>query len=55
MICSDGLYKEVDAAEIGTLLADDSQQDPARALVDLALSRRARDNTTVIVVKVEAA
>ncbi len=55
MICSDGLYKEVDTAEIGELLADDAQSDPARALVDLALSRRARDNTTVIVVKVEAA
>lgn len=55
MICSDGLYKEVETHEIGELLADDEIDDPARALVDLALSRRARDNTTVIVVKVENA
>src|SRR5690606_11862776 len=41
MICSDGLYKEVEPAEIGEILADDSIDDAARALVDLALSRRA--------------
>ena len=54
MICSDGLYKEVDNTEIGALLADESSEDAARALVDLALSRRARDNTTVIVVRIDA-
>ena len=54
MICSDGLYKEVDNKEIGELLADESSEDAARALVDLALSRRARDNTTVIVVRIDA-
>ena len=54
MICSDGLYKEVDNKEIGELLADESNEDAARALVDLALSRRARDNTTVIVVRIDA-
>ena len=54
MICSDGLYKEVDNTEIGALLADESSEDAARALVDLALSRRARDNTTVIVVRLVA-
>ena len=53
MICSDGLYKEVEYKEIGEIMADAANQDPARALVDLALSRRARDNTTVVVVRVE--
>ena len=55
MICSDGLYKEVETHEIAELLGDDTVDDAARALVDLALSRRARDNTTVIVVRVENA
>lgn len=51
MICSDGLYKEVTENEIGKILADKNVEDKADALVDLALSRRARDNTTVIVVE----
>lgn len=55
MICSDGLYKEVEFGEIGTILADAAVEDHARALVDLALSRRARDNTTVVVVHFEEA
>ncbi len=55
MICSDGLYKEVNDDEIGEILADTSGTDRARSLVDLALSRRARDNTTVIVVEIEDA
>lgn len=55
MICSDGLYKEVEFDEIGALLADDSVDDKAQALVELALSRRARDNTTVVVVHIEEA
>lgn len=55
MICSDGLYKEVSDQEIGRIMADDGIDDRARELVDLALSRRARDNTTVVVVQVEAA
>ncbi|MCA1799532.1 MAG: protein phosphatase 2C domain-containing protein [Xanthomonadaceae bacterium] len=55
MICSDGLYKEVEFDEIGAILADDSVDDKAQALVDLALGRRARDNTTVVVVHIEEA
>jgi serine/threonine protein phosphatase PrpC len=53
MLCSDGLYKEVNNAEIAEIMADRSTEDRARALVELALSRRARDNTTVIVVEFE--
>jgi protein phosphatase len=55
MLCSDGLYKEVSDEEIGAALADTDAADPARELLDLALSRRARDNTTVIVVHVDGA
>lgn len=55
MMCSDGLYKEVETHEIGEMMADESLEDPARALLELALSRRARDNTTVIVVRVDGA
>lgn len=53
MICSDGLYKEVNNSEIGEIMDDRSSADRARALVELALARRARDNTTVIVVEFE--
>jgi serine/threonine protein phosphatase PrpC len=49
MICSDGLYKEVTDKEIGAVLADDDVEDKAHELVDLALSRRARDYSPVFV------
>lgn len=55
MMCSDGLYKEAEFDEIGAILADATVDDPARALVDLALNRRARDNTTVVVVRIDGA
>jgi serine/threonine protein phosphatase PrpC len=50
LLCSDGLDKELDDTEIRTLLAagrDDAEA--VDALMDLALSRRARDNVTVVV------
>ncbi|MCG8433014.1 MAG: serine/threonine-protein phosphatase, partial [Gammaproteobacteria bacterium] len=52
LLCSDGLYKEVNEPEISALLKDKKQDNPARAAVDLALSRNARDNVTVITVDI---
>ncbi|MDQ7016048.1 MAG: protein phosphatase 2C domain-containing protein [Gammaproteobacteria bacterium] len=49
LLCSDGLYREVENAEIEALLNQGSPQESAEALVTLALSRGARDNVTVVV------
>jgi protein phosphatase len=55
LLCSDGLYKEVAPAEMrATLEGGDDCGELARALVDLALSRGARDNVTVLVAKAVA-
>lgn len=51
LICSDGLYKEVSEAEVGRLLK--KRGDTAKAAVDLALERGARDNVTVVTVNVD--
>ena len=49
LLCSDGLTKALDDAAIATrLLAD----DPAEALMSAALSAGARDNVTVVVVRI---
>jgi protein phosphatase/serine/threonine-protein phosphatase Stp1 len=49
MLCSDGLTKVLDDATIAQLMAS---ADPARALIDAALSGGARDNVTAVVVRV---
>jgi len=51
LLCSDGLYKEVEEKELGELLARGDAAEVANRLVDLTLSRGARDNVTVIVVR----
>jgi serine/threonine protein phosphatase PrpC len=55
MLCSDGLTKVVDDAEIAYLLAHGDSQESVQALIDLALSRGATDNVTSVVVNVKEA
>ena len=50
LLCSDGLVKEVNAHEISEILSRSDPEECTRALIDLALSRNARDNVTVVVV-----
>jgi serine/threonine protein phosphatase PrpC len=53
LLCSDGLYKELEDREIGVLMArSDSPALIAQDLIGACLERRARDNVTVVVVRV---
>ena len=56
MLCSDGLYNEVDAATIRDLLSDQSLdcELKAQALLGAALDTDARDNISVSVIQVPA-
>ncbi|OUR86617.1 hypothetical protein A9Q81_28245 [Gammaproteobacteria bacterium 42_54_T18] len=56
MLCSDGLYNEVDAATIRNLLSDRSLdcELKAQALLGAALDTDARDNISVSVIQVPA-
>ena len=56
MLCSDGLYNEVDAATIRDLLSDRSLdcELKAQALLGAALDTDARDNISVSVIQVPA-
>ncbi len=54
LLCSDGLYKELAEDEIGTIVADLPPSRAARRLIDVSLQRGARDNVTVIVLRVQA-
>ncbi|MGZ8143362.1 MAG: PP2C family protein-serine/threonine phosphatase [Methylosarcina sp.] len=53
LLCSDGLNKEIDDAEIESILSNHSDQleQAVSALMDLTLSQGARDNTTVVLAK----
>ncbi len=51
LLCSDGLTEHVEDAEMANMLARMSSQDACNALVALTLSRGARDNVTVLVVR----
>ncbi len=53
LICSDGLTNEVDDASIALALtqAAGDCDEAARVLIDLALSRGARDNVSVVVLR----
>ena len=50
LLCSDGLVREMQDEEISSILRWHERDRCARALVDLALERGARDNVTVVVV-----
>ncbi|WP_431280345.1 PP2C family protein-serine/threonine phosphatase [Leifsonia poae] len=51
LICSDGLTREVDDAQIASILADPIVTDRADALVDAAIASGGRDNVTVLVIE----
>ena len=51
LLCSDGLYNEVNEQEIKQSLAVADCQYSCDLLVDRALARGARDNVTVVVVR----
>ena len=51
LLCSDGLFKALDAGEIGRLAGSD---DPARALIAAGLAAGARDNITAVVIACDA-
>jgi len=49
LLCSDGLDKELNDIEIRDHVANGGDREAVNSLVNLALSRKARDNITVIV------
>ncbi len=51
LLCSDGLFKALDAATIGRLAGS---ADPARALIRAALDAAARDNVTAVIIEAGA-
>jgi len=52
LLCSDGLYRELDTNEIRACLALDDCRQACDALLERALARGARDNVSVVVVQV---
>lgn len=54
LLCSDGLTKHLEDAEIRDMLGHGSAEETCHELLELTLSRRAADNVTVIVVDIEA-
>jgi protein phosphatase len=53
LLCSDGLYNEVSTQDIERIMEMDNCQGAADRLLDCALQGRAKDNISVIVVRVE--
>lgn len=53
MLCSDGLHGYLDDGELDSLM-DGTREQVAKRLVDLANDRGGKDNTTVVVVDIEA-
>lgn len=54
LLCSDGLYREVERDEMREILLDQQPvQDRVEALMTMALDRGARDNVSVIVAQCE--
>jgi protein phosphatase len=53
LLCSDGLYNEVEPAEISKRLALQDCRESTDSLIEKALQGKARDNITAIVVSVE--
>ena len=53
LLCSDGLYKDVEFHEIREILSDGDVTSACRRLIDCAKSRRCSDNVSVIGVDFE--
>jgi serine/threonine protein phosphatase PrpC len=52
LVCSDGLYRELDQDVISACLAMEDCHQACDALIDRALAGGARDNISVVVVRV---
>jgi protein phosphatase len=52
VLCSDGLWSEVEDEEIASILGEHSPKEACRALIDRVLSRECLDNVTVQVIRV---
>jgi serine/threonine protein phosphatase PrpC len=52
LLCSDGLTRHLSDAEIGQLLGEGTPQQACQKLIDLTLSRGAKDNVTTLVVEI---
>lgn len=53
LLCSDGLYNEIEAAELAAILAFSSAKKAAQQLLELCLSREAKDNVSFVIVEVQ--
>lgn len=53
LLCSDGLFKELTDQDILEILQQDSLKYAASDLIDLAMSRGATDNVTVLLVRTD--
>jgi protein phosphatase len=53
LLCSDGLYNEVEARDLERLLATDDCQTTVEQLIHQALQGKARDNITAVLVRIE--
>lgn len=53
MLCSDGLYKDVNETQILQCMQDQSAEVACESLLDLALQSGGRDNVTVVCINVE--
>lgn len=52
VLCSDGLWSEIDATELADGVRGRAAQDACNHLLDLAMSREAADNISIIVIRV---
>ncbi len=55
LLCSDGLYRELDDQEIAECMDRDTCEEVCRALVQFTLDRGSRDNVTVVVIQFDKA
>jgi protein phosphatase len=55
LLCSDGLYNELSAADIAATLGQGSVSECAQSLLGQAINNGARDNVSVIVLEPEVA
>ncbi|HVS76515.1 MAG TPA: PP2C family serine/threonine-protein phosphatase, partial [Steroidobacteraceae bacterium] len=55
LLCSDGLYRALDATTLNQLLTDGTPSESSRALVEAACRAGARDNVTAVVVDIRQA
>ncbi len=52
LICSDGLYNELESKEIQSLLGSGSPEEVVKQFIDCSLDRGGRDNITAVVLEV---